>query len=204
MYYEGMDTQWLKAQFTLHPQKSKAELARMLGLEPPAISKILAGTRQIKAQEYIRMREFFGLGNNEGAARKKAQAYIIEPLKNSLSDQDNNIEGEWSIPAAILNQRTKAAPDQVKIFLIEESVMEPNFKKGEHVLVDLSDKKPSPPGAFVISDGFGYMARHCAFRPGSAPPQIRISAIQTDFEPQTLLQEGIEILGRVIAKMQWI
>lgn len=198
-----MDAQWLKAQFQMHPKKTKAQLARLLGLEPPAVSKILAGTRQIKAQEYMKMREFFCLGGNLSSQAQKSDAYILEPLKSGMSEQDS-YDGEWSIPASILNQRTKAEPDQVKIFLIEENVMEPNLKKGEHVIVDLSDTKPSPPGIFVISDGFGYMARHCAFKPVSSPPEVKISAVQKNFESQTLAREDIEILGRVIAKMQWI
>lgn len=198
-----MDSQWLKTQFQIHPHKTKAQLARFLGLEPPAVSKILAATRQIKAQEYIKMREFFGLGGDLSHGSRKSDAYILEPLKSGMSEQES-YDGEWSIPASILNQRTKAQPDQVKIFLIEENVMEPNLKKGEHVIVDLSDKKPSPPGIFVISDGFGFMARHCAFKPVSSPPEVKISAIQKNFEPQTLPREDIDILGRVIAKMQWI
>ena len=198
-----MDAQWLKTQFQINPKKTKAQLARLLGLEPPAVSKILAGTRQIKAQEYIKMREFFGLGGDLSAKAKKNDAYILEPLKSGMSEQDS-YDGEWSIPASILNQRTKAQADEVKIFQIEESVMEPNLKKGEHVIVDLSDIKPSPPGIFVISDGFGFMARHCGFKPGSSPPEVKISAMQKNFEPQTLAREEITILGRVIAKMQWI
>ena len=198
-----MDSEWLKTQFQLNPMKTKAELARYLNLEPPAVSKILAGIRQIKAHEYIKMRNFFGLGGDLSSGRRKSDAYILEPLKSGLSEQETH-DGEWTIPASILNQRTKAEADQVKIFMIQENVMEPNFKKGEHVIVDLSDKTPSPPGTFVISDGFGFMARSCAFKPGSSPPEVHISAIQKDFEPQILRKEEIEIMGRVIAKIQWI
>ncbi len=203
MYSVFMDSQWLKAQFKIYPRMTKADLARMLGLEPPAISKVLAGTRQIKAHEYIKMREFFGMGNMAIDARQASKSYVIETLGHDLSDQQS-YEEEWTIPASVLSQKTKAAPAQIKIFQIQENIMEPNFKKGEHVIVDLSDKKPSPPGVFVISDGFGFLARHCAFVPGSSPAKIKISAIQKDFEPQTLEHDEIEIMGRVIAKMQWI
>lgn len=199
-----MDAQWLKAQFKIYPSKTKAELARALGLEPPAVSKILAGTRQIKACEYMKMREFFGLGLiASGSAGQSKSAYVIETLGHTLSDQDN-FAGEWAIPASIISQKTRATPEQIKIFQIHETVMEPEFRKGEHVVVDLSDKKPSPPGVFVISDGFGFLVRSCAFVPSSSPPQIKISAAQKDFEPHIFGEEEIEITGRVIAKMQWI
>ena len=88
--------------------------------------------------------------------------------------------------------------------MIQESVMEPKFKRGEHVIVDLSDKRPSPPGTFVISDGFGFMARLCSFIPGSSPPEIKVSAFQEGFVPQILSEEDVEIVGRIIGMMQWI
>ena len=56
-----MDSQWLNRQFELYPTKTKARLADVLGLEPPAVSKILKGMRQIKAKEYALMRQYFGL-----------------------------------------------------------------------------------------------------------------------------------------------
>ncbi len=56
-----MDSQWLKTQLAYNPSKNKADLAKAIGVQPSGISKILAGTRQIKTHEYIAMRKFFGL-----------------------------------------------------------------------------------------------------------------------------------------------
>ncbi len=204
-----MDSQWLKIQFELNPAKSKAELARVLNLEPPAVSKILNGARQIKAQEYNLMRKFFGLPvDGERGARLSNDSYRLETLAgDGMALQDGAIPAEqesWVIPAGILSQRTKAPPEQIKIFTVQESLMEPDYKRGEHVLVDLSDKKPSPPGAFIISDGFGYMLRLCAFAPKSDPPHVKISAVHSGFQSQTLEAGDIDIVGRVIAKLQWL
>ena len=82
--------------------------------------------------------------------------------------------------------------------------MEPDYKRGEHVLIDMSDKKPSPPGAFIISDGFGVMLRNCEFVPHSNPPEIRISASKPSFQTQALRRDDFDIIGRVIAKLQWL
>lgn len=82
--------------------------------------------------------------------------------------------------------------------------MEPDFKRGEHVLVNLSDKKPSPPGTFVVSDGFGYLVRQCEVIPGSKPVDIKVSALNSSFNPQKLRLSEFEIIGRVIAKLQWL
>jgi hypothetical protein len=200
-----MDSQWLKAQFSLNPARTKAELAKKLSLEPPAVSKILNGTRQIKAQEYLIMRQFFGLPvDGETSLRKQHDnAYTIQPLDEVFSDHSSN-DGEWIIPAEVLGGRTQAPSDKIKILQVRENVMEPDFKQGEYVLVDLSDRKPSPPGVFIVSDGFGHMIRDCAYVPKTTPPEIRISAKNNGFHTQTLKASDFEIVGRVIAKLQMI
>lgn len=203
-----MDAQWLRAQFEHNPERSKADLARSLNLEPPAISKILNGTRQIKAQEYQTMRQFFGLPVDGQRIAEPANAYRLDTLagdQNALrEDGQEDISESWSIPNSILSQRTQSSPENIKVFTIQESMMEPDYKRGEHVLVDLSDQTPTPPGPFIIFDGFGYMLRLCEFSPKSDPPEIKISASNPGFQTQTLLQKDIELTGRVIAKLQWL
>ncbi len=202
-----MDFQWLKTQLMLHPQKTKAELARALGLEPPAVSKILNGTRQIKASEYVAMRRFFGMPvDGASSLQKQAHSYTLLPLDagGSLAEERDPLLSEWVIPANILSARTQAPPDQIRIFQVRENIMEPDFRQGEHVLVDLSDTHPSPPGVFVVTDGFGQMLRQCEFIPRSNPPEIRISASTSGFQAQTLTSEDFEIVGRVIAKLQML
>lgn len=204
-----MDSQWLKTQFKLNPEKTKAGLARQLNLESPAISKILNGTRQIKAQEYNTMRQYFGLPVDGAAAvQVPEQAYRLEILAGQQKLQEAEAVGyardSWIIPANIMTQRTQAPPDQIKIFTVEESVMEPDYRRGEHVLVDLSDLSPSPPGPFIVSDGFGLMLRHCEYVPKSQPIEIKISASSRSFQSQILKLDDFEIVGRVIAKLQWL
>jgi hypothetical protein len=201
-----MDSQWLKMQLAYNPDKSKADLAKTIGLQASGISKILAGTRQIKAHEYIAMRRFFGLsvdGESATGPGRSASSYTIKPLDpDALQEEGQKFtDSEWVIPANILTSRTQAPPDKIKIFKVSETAMEPDFKQGEHVLVDLSDQKPSPPGVFLVSDGFGYMIRNCAFVPKASPPTVRISARQDGFMSQTLKLEDFTIIGRVIAKL---
>lgn len=202
-----MDSRWLKLQFETNPDKSKADLARVLGLEPSAVSKILSGSRQIKAQEYHRMRHFFGLPTDGGRATTSpaSSSFVLQPLSGEEGLQEGyQSAGDWVIPADILSRRTKSPPDQIRIFNVSDSMMEPDYKREEAVLVDLSERTPSPPGAFIVSDGFGYMLRHCAFVPRSSPPKVKIAALNAVFQPQALDLEDFLIVGRVIARLQWI
>ncbi|NCT41538.1 MAG: hypothetical protein GW778_07760 [Alphaproteobacteria bacterium] len=150
-----MDSMWLKKQFKNNPDKSKAGLARALRLEPPAISKILSGTRQIKAHEYNQMRLYFELpvdGERSNALPKNAYRLdILAGNDQMLKEPDEELrQDSWVIPAEILSARTQAPPNQIKIFTVKETLMEPDFRRGGHVLVDLSDTLPSPPGTFII------------------------------------------------------
>lgn len=252
-----MDSQWLQLQFRLNPDKTKADLARALGLEPPAISKILAGNRQIKAQEYVKMREFFGMGgtsynvpitddysihgcdlaltefsdqdaatdqvDKKGAARagsnqKMAQIrrdasgqgrFSTKNIPYGALQEGRALDGDWVMRqsgAAYSKlppfQLEEPLPDKIKIFPIREKVMEPDLKLGDHVIVDLRDKNPAHPGLFVISDGFGYMARHCVLKKqiGQASV-ISISARCGNFEVQHIGVDEVIVMGRVIGKI---
>lgn len=199
-----MDSQWLKSQFDLHPKKSKANLARQLGLEPPAISKILNGNRQIKAKEYECMRKFFGLPVGNSDSPMVVQNNMLDTLEHNNALIDNSFDAQWYIPLEVLQKRTSTASKNIRIFKIEERLMEPDFRQGEHVLVDLTDQRPSPAGTFIVSDGFGFMIRQCEFVPKSKPPKINITAKDKNFLPQILEFQGFEIIGRVIAKLEWL
>lgn len=191
-----MDAGWLKTQLMLHPGKSKADLAKAVGLGAPAISKILKGTRQIKAQEYILMREFFGMPNDGHAAVRGRDT--TPASKDSVALQESKpAPGDWLIPPS-LTSGDKAGSEALRIFEVRDTFMEPEFRKGERVLVDLNEKTPAQGGVFVISDGFSNMLRCC--EAAGQTGKIKLSALNR-FEPQTLSANEFLIVGRVIAKL---
>ncbi len=206
-----MDRNWLAAQFALYPEKKKIDLAKKLNLPPPAISKILAGGREIKAKEYALMRHFFGLPTDgKNATMLSKNAYVIKPfhaenthgsMQDSARDTHNPKE-DWVIPAHLLREKTTATPDQIRIFRIEEDAMSPDFKIGEYVLVDLSSTKSSPSGVFLVFDGVGEIIRHCEYT--KSLNTIRVSATKKGYSSMLLKLEDSPIIGRVLAKIQWI
>lgn len=154
------------------------------------------------------MRRYFGLPvDGENAVANQS---ILKPLSQDGQDtflSDNapsRDEQNWIIPEEILSQHTNTSPENIKIFTIKESVMEPDFKRGEPVLVDMSNEFPSPPGTYIISDGYSYLARQCEIISGSEPPEIKISARDEHFKAQVISLKDCKIVGRVIAKLQWL
>jgi transcriptional regulator with XRE-family HTH domain len=194
----------------MNPGKTKAGLAELLGLEPPAVSKILNGTRQIKAREYTLMRRYFGLPvDGEGA--------VTSPLARTLRVENGERVSVMQEGDAIpYSARPVCQPaldtlfdfrhgaGRYEVFQVRQSAMEPDFLKGESVLLDLTDIVPSPSGDFVISDGFEPMIRHCAFLPNTKPPMVNISARSGIFQPQTLSLDEFRIIGRVVGKVKWV
>ncbi len=196
-----MDATWLKTQFQLYPDKSRAGLARALTLDPPAISKILAGTRQIKAHEYVAMRRFFGLPVDGQKAME--QGYRLQTLSAGLSERAvPDDQDSWIMPARLLESKTQSSPDKIRIFTVRDNSMEPDFMIGSQVLVDLSDVLPSPPGVFVLSDGIGHVLRQCDVIPGETPLQINVSSKSGVSFQLTSAKAGI--IGRVIAGLDWL
>lgn len=200
-----MDSHWLKNQFKNHPYKSKADLAKALGLEPPAISKILANTRQIKAKEYAIMRRFFGLPVDETqmSARHTASndGHALNPGLAETNQPDGRVN--WDIPDHVIQKRVSLAPEKIRIYKVAENVMEPHFKQGEYIAIDTSDHKVQKSGVFMISDGYSMLLRHCEI-PANKTEEIHISAYQLDFQTHIIPVDDIQIIGRVIAKMQWV
>lgn len=198
-----MDSQWLKTQFANNPDKTKAGLAAAIGLEPPAVSKILNGTRQIKAHEYIQMRGYFGLPVDGDAAIRRTPA--ANTVGSKGMDEGPGAPGEWSIPAMVTAAQAARDTDKnTRMFQVRDAAMEPEFKRGESVLVDMADRVPTPPGVFLVTDGFSSMLRHCEYTPRSNGTEIRISARQNDFQSQVLKAGDFLIIGRVVAKLQML
>ncbi len=204
-----MDHHWLKIQFKNNPKKTKAGLAKALNLEPPAISKILADTRQIKAKEYAIMRRFFDLPVDEVQVRTKAHSAKASGKHYSSFYEEG--PRSWSsfqdVPAQVIQKRMEPEGQHIRFMQVTEQLMEPHFYKGEYVALDVSDTNPKNSGIFIISDGYSMMLRHCALMPSKTPDtsdSIHVSAFSSDFHTQVIAAHDIQIIGRVIAKVDWV
>jgi hypothetical protein len=118
--------------------------------------------------------------------------------QKTLQDSGNR-RASLSPPIMIAKSRE---PQNIRIFVIREAAMAPDFVSGEQVLIDLQDTTPAPQGLFLISDGFSELVRICALVPRSNPAEVRISATAQNFLSQVLLLSDVTIIGRVIARLR--
>lgn len=161
-----MDAKWLKEQFA-RTGKTKAALARYLGLESPQVSKMVKGTRKVQGTEVDRIRAFFDVAppanemppqNNNTTDASIVDANITAPLRSEMP-RDVPVLGTVSGGRGGL-QMNGDAVDWVRrpprlagrsdVFgvYVEDLSMVPAFKPGSLVIVERA--RPPAPGDDVV------------------------------------------------------
>jgi plasmid maintenance system antidote protein VapI len=123
---------------------------------------------------------------------------ITPPAKNGK----HFAVAQWRMPGSYL-KAFAASPADVRIVRVAGDSMEPDYPSGERVLVDTSHKIPSPPGIYVLWDGFGLILKRLEILPGSKPPVVRIKSINPGYEAYEMPLTEMLINGRVIGKWTW-
>ena len=92
------------------------------------------------------------------------------------------------------------APDDLRLVTVRGESMSPVLEDGDMVLVNSSNTQPSPPGTFVLFDGFGLMVKSLELLPGNstAEPMVRISSANTHYSAYQRRLVEIDIKGRII------
>lgn len=111
------------------------------------------------------------------------------------------VTNRWQMPRDILKAQTSAPASSLKIITVYGDSMAPDFMPGERVLVDTSDRRPSPPGVFVLWDGLALVIKRLEVLPGAQT--IRIIPTNTHYATYEQPLADVQINGRVIGKWQW-
>lgn len=109
----------------------------------------------------------------------------------------------WQLPAEMLQAQTTAAIGGLRIITVFGDSMEPELPPGTRVLVDTSDKAPTPPGIFVVFDGMGIVVKRVQFKPFSDPPTVIISSDNPRYDPYERALDEAHLQGRVIGQWRW-
>jgi phage repressor protein C with HTH and peptisase S24 domain len=75
--------------------------------------------------------------------------------------------------------------------------MIPTLQDGDVVLVDMTQRSPSPPGVFVLHDGMGLVAKRLEYIPMSDPPRVRIISDNHQYHTYEGIADEVNIIGRV-------
>jgi hypothetical protein len=104
------------------------------------------------------------------------------------------------VPPDLLAERQLTADTLIIIRSPEDGE---GFRRGDRVLVDRSDIAASPPGVHILWDGYGVRAVRCGIVRRAGGDLLRMEATADAIE-EVRLGEDVEVLGRVLARWEWM
>jgi phage repressor protein C with HTH and peptisase S24 domain len=91
-----------------------------------------------------------------------------------------------------------SAPSDMRTLHVRGDSMETTLSHNDIILVDTSKKNPSPPGIFVLFDGFGLVAKRLEFISSGHGQRIRIMSDNVQYSTYERSIEETFIIGRVV------
>lgn len=190
------------------------ELAKAAGLKPSFIYDILNGKSTnpspirlagIADVLEISLSQLLGVETPSGRSRPPSNEYVkISSILVAASAGGGNVtleerEGEpYYFRRSWVRDRLNANPSELRMIFVQGDSMEPTLCHGDMILVDITKKNPSPPGIFVLFDGFGLIAKRIEFLSNSTPPSLRIMSDNPQYLPYDRAFSETNIIGRVV------
>ena len=97
-----------------------------------------------------------------------------------------------------IKDHLNAGPNDMRMLTVRGDSMEPTLYHNDLVLVDTARKTPSPPGIFVLFDGFGLVAKRLEYSAQQKRLRIRIISDNPQYSTYERSIEEASIIGRVV------
>lgn len=115
------------------------------------------------------------------------------------------IRDEWGIPDSFLVGQLRIQSGAAYIFEVYgDSMFDPgnpaapgSLFPGDKVIADRSDRRPSPPGPFVLWDGIGVVVKLVEIVRGTEPVRLRLKSRNPAYADYEATEEEAVIIGRV-------
>lgn len=88
-----------------------------------------------------------------------------------------------------------ASASDLRVIDVRGDSMLPTLTEGDAVLINLKECAPSPPGIFVLFDGYGLVVKRLEFH---TQEEVLIISDNTQYAPYTRKLSEINIVGRVV------
>jgi phage repressor protein C with HTH and peptisase S24 domain len=115
----------------------------------------------------------------------------------AIVEDEHGVGRDFHFRRSWIRDRLKAAPSMMRVRGVEGDSMTPTLQGGDVVLVDMNQRRPVPPGIFVLHDGMGLVAKRLEYIPMSDPPRLRIISDNQQYSPYECTAEEVNIIGRV-------
>jgi phage repressor protein C with HTH and peptisase S24 domain len=97
-----------------------------------------------------------------------------------------------------IRDHLKVNPGDLRMLSVRGDSMEPTLNHNDLILVDTSKKAPSPPGIFIVFDGFGLVVKRVEYAGGSEPDRIRLISDNAQYSTYERSLAETFIIGRVV------
>lgn len=128
------------------------------------------------------------------------QGGIADPV-NVDGEVLDGVRAIWRLPVSYLRTELRARESEVDIVAVDGDSMIPTLQPGDRVLINRSQRAPSPDGLYAIFDGVGVAIKRLELLTGSKPLKIRIISDNSQHGSHEILAEDLNIIGRVIMRM---
>lgn len=210
---------------------SASEAARSMSVNISTYTHHENGTRtygETEARKYARRMkvtpEFLLLGisptqqKSAGVREVDARAGaggggIVESMavtpSNGITVSADAVRDVWQIPDSYL--RGMLRMESASAWIVEvtgDSGYDPEHPNApgsifpsDKVIVNTQDRRPSPPGPFLVYDGVGLVIKLVEVVAGSDPVRLRLSSRNPGYSPYEVVEEEAHIIGRVRARI---
>lgn len=97
-----------------------------------------------------------------------------------------------------LKKRFSTKASGLGMLYVKGDSMEPSLCHGDMVLVDLTERSPSPPGVFALFDGIGIVIKRIALIAGSQPALVTVKPDNCHYSAYEQQVDDMRIIGRVL------
>lgn len=209
------------------PGKTQRALAKLLGVDPAAVSRMTKGFRQAKVRELATIAGYLDepipaallaqAEQEERAAPQADQASTNIPEVDARTGaglaadgatinvpdgayivSEDQVRGTWSMPLDYLRFELRVPKLAVRLVEVIGDSMQPTLYPGDRIMVNTADRRPSPPGIFALWDGLGLVVKRVEHIPNTDPLIYRISSDNPHHATYERTEEEVNIVGRVV------
>ena len=111
---------------------------------------------------------------------------------------NETVKAQWPFSRPYLRNVLGVSSSQLAVVEVVGDSMSPTLESGDRVLVDLLDRRPSPPGLFVLWDGDGTLVKRVERVLNSQPAMVAITSDNPRHRSYEQPAELVSLVGRVI------
>ena len=115
-----------------------------------------------------------------------------------VNDDGHDPANQLRFPRHWLQRLGGHSSSALRLISISGDSMAPRLEHDDLVMLDTSQKSPSPPGIFILHDGVGLVAKQIELIPNTQPQMLQIRSENPAYRTYRRCIDEVRIIGRVV------